>query len=926
MATGHAVDQTTFLKVANRVYSKLAAAVTSGATTWTVTSGDGGDFPDTYPYILTCEDERVLVTNRVGDALTVQRGYDGTTAAIHPNKAYVALNIVARAVSDLNAAVNTIEQALQDGMQYLKIYGAADNLLDFAGGTVNAGGAEIRLSNYAVIQNTTAGTLKLQTTASGYVSISEGQMVLKADYVDLDLTALRFIGSGANVDGHVVFRDNIDIGRSGAAVTVQIYGGTIDVRGTLYVETTFRIGDSYPFSDSSGVLTLQNIDAIDATTEGVIEAAIDTLANLTSVQGHTLTLVGDLVTAGGAYNLTLTMSAATNVTLPTTGTLATLAGAETFTQKVSYNGLVITADTGAITSGSWTATVISPVYGGTGIANNVASTITISGAYGLTLTVSNTTSLTLPTTGTLATLAGTEELDNKTLDSSVAKGTWTASGTWTIPAVTLGGTVTGNNQNIGNLAKISFGNISIPNDWGVQGQYIFTDPSAHSGSFHVEGIGAATTGDPGAGIYIVGSFQAARLNTTNTQNWSEPKAMQAMMARVHIPAGVSGGTIAGGIAVRAYATVESITLTNYYGIYLDNPTGSGTIINTYGIYFESLTKGSTLNFEIVAAGSIRIATSGDTDDYFTLSTISDVPTITATGATHLGFGSSIVISNKIATNGQTLLAQAGNLFNVAVTSSGASNYAVGNVFYGIITGAEDDTNYLTGVRIAHQIITQNSADDVVGVISQLRLEEPVITLQGSTTATIAATLHILNAPTEGVANYAIYVTTGESYLPIVSTSTNMKTPIIYGYNSTYLRIGDAATTSHSLASEDDLMVTGKLEVDGIIYFDNYLTTSSYIELTEMTAPGAGAANTARIYAVVGGDTLTDLAAVFQDGTVDIFAQEATEPDSPIFEFPDNTELKTFMRKPDRRTIQFVSVFPDGREFVMREIRYPIDRW
>jgi len=105
-----------------------------------------------------------------------------------------------------------------------------------------------------------------------------------------------------------------------------------------------------------------------------------------------------------------------------------------------------------------------------------------------------------------------------------------------------------------------------------------------------------------------------------------------------------------------------------------------------------------------------------------------------------------------------------------------------------------------------------------------------------------------------------------------------------------------------------------------------LDLAKSIQLTEMTAPGAGAANTARIYAVVGGDTLTDLAAVFQDGTVDIFAQEATDPDSPIFQFPDNTELKTIMRKPDRKTVQFVAQFPDGREFVMREIRYPTERW
>ena len=53
--------------------------------------------------------------------------------------------------------------------------------------------------------------------------------------------------------------------------------------------------------------------------------------------------------------------------------------------------------------------------GGTGVANNAASTITISGAFATTLTVSGTTGVTLPTTGTLATLAGTETFTNKTL-------------------------------------------------------------------------------------------------------------------------------------------------------------------------------------------------------------------------------------------------------------------------------------------------------------------------------------------------------------------------------------------------------------------------------------------------------------------------------------------------------------------------------
>jgi hypothetical protein len=108
----------------------------------------------------------------------------------------------------------------------------------------------------------------------------------------------------------------------------------------------------------------------------------------------------------------------------TTGSVYRINGTSTLSSTTLGSSVINSSLTsvGTIATGTWNATVITGQYGGTGV-NNAGKTITLdgnlitSGAYALTLTLSDTSNVTLPTTGTLATLAGSEALTNKTYNN-----------------------------------------------------------------------------------------------------------------------------------------------------------------------------------------------------------------------------------------------------------------------------------------------------------------------------------------------------------------------------------------------------------------------------------------------------------------------------------------------------------------------------
>ena len=122
--------------------------------------------------------------------------------------------------------------------------------------------------------------------------------------------------------------------------------GTFQIRDhgiNLYAGKSLQIGNvDILTDDGSGTATLNNIDALDATTEATIESAIDTLSNLTTVG-----TIGTGVWQGTAINQTYL-----------TGQSGTNTGDETLS---SINALDIT-EVGTIDSGVWQGTAIASAY------------------------------------------------------------------------------------------------------------------------------------------------------------------------------------------------------------------------------------------------------------------------------------------------------------------------------------------------------------------------------------------------------------------------------------------------------------------------------------------------------------------------------------------------------------------------------------
>ncbi len=260
--------------------------------------------------------------------------------------------------------------------------------------------------------------------------------------------------------------------------------------------------------------------------------------------------------------------------------------------------------------------VITGAQGGTGVANT-SKTITIganfvtSGAFALTLTVTAITNVTLPTTGTLATLAGSEALSNKTITLSAFNGTIgvttpSTAVVTTLQATSIGATTPGTGA-FTSLTATSGGVTGTGTTfWGITA-------GGTSQQAYIP-LTARTTAPANITWYLVnaGGVASDKFQIKNDSAVERFSLTQAGLAAFNV-----GGTNSITITNASDATTYGILSMN--GAFASNTmigllAGGGTDPN---LYFRSGTSGifrfstaGTTTAEISASGSLTLGSSG----------------------------------------------------------------------------------------------------------------------------------------------------------------------------------------------------------------------------------------------------------------------------------------------------------------------------
>ncbi len=533
------------------------------------------------------------------------------------------------------------------------------------------------------------------------------------------------------------------------------------------------VGSSVPFSDSSGTLTLQNIDVIDVTTETTIESVLDTLPNVNSIQGQTISLSGSLtVESASILNQDLTTDANVNFNdLTLTGNLTvqgTTTTLDTTTLLVEDKNIElgnvttptdITADGGGITllgttnktiiwdnaTDSWTFNQDIDL-----LTNNLVTT----GSIGIGIIIP---SVPLDVVGDINTstdynISGTQVLSATTLGSSVVNSSLTNLGT--LSNLTMSGTSTlqfnqggrirftggsGNNfieGNVGNSGRLGFFTENIERLTIILG-----------GNIGIGKILPTQKLDVVGNIAVTGTVDGIDINTDVTANTTHRNSDGSDHTFINQNVTTTGTPIFNQVNIdNLQLDGNTLSATNLNGDIILDPNGTGKVLigSTSGfgnLYIQEDTAGTPANLVVFHTDG----TNGDSNSSLQLVTVDStggdpfvIFSIANVGDWSAGIDNSDGDKFKIAT-----ISVLGNVSNDRFTITRTGDIGIGITTPGAKLDVAGQVKITGGVPGLDKVLTSDATGLATWETSAYTDTEKQINYRSSTTGIIADVRDIL---------------------------------------------------------------------------------------------------------------------------------------------------------------------------------------